>query len=684
MASFLAELRRRNVFKVAAAYAIVGWLLIQVATVFAPALSLPGWSVRLVAFLLILGFPVALILSWAYELTPEGVKRSKTVPLAHSITRVTGRKLDFAIIALLLLAVGFVFAKDYLQQEQTSADRGSDAAGTNASAPRASARNLRSIAALPFDNESEATENAEFFANGIHDELLTQLTKISSLKVISRTSVEEYRDTSKNMRQIGRELGVATLLEGRVQRAGDMVRINVQLINAETDEHMWADTYNRQLTVRNIFAMQSEIATEIAEALQAALSPAEAARIDRVPTDNTQAYDFYLSGRDYFTRVPDYDFMPTAVQQFKRAVEADPDFALAWAALARAHVVMYLYALDRTAQRLEMARRAVDKALELAPDAGESHLALAYFHYLGERDYPAALAELDTAERAMPGNSQIFEARAYVYRRAGDWERSVINMERAIQLDPRNTDVLFRQSGNYMFLREYARAEQYLDRILEIAPDDVPARSRKANIAMFGYGDASASSALAASGVTDPIRGWEAAIYERKYALALHYLDAWSGELANNQNEYIPKASFYGATYALSGEAELAGAQYMAARTELEDARRTMRDDARLYVSLAEALAALGEREAAARAAHHATELMPISADAMTGPFILYDTVRRVFAPMSDSDTALRELEVFLASPGFYSIEGILLDPRLDPIRDDPRFEALVDKYKRR
>jgi TolB-like protein/Tfp pilus assembly protein PilF len=683
MASFLAELRRRNVFKVAVAYAIVGWLLVQVAAIVLPTFGAPRWVAQTVTFLIVLGLPVALTLAWAYELTPEGMKRTKTVPLARSVTRVTGRKLDFAIIALLLLAVAFLALDRYVLERPGEAATTAVQA-SNTPAPQTSVRDLRSIAALPFDNESAEAENAEFFANGIHDELLTQLTKISSLKVISRTSVEEYRNTSKNMREIGLELGVATLLEGRVQRAGDMVRINVQLIDAETDEHIWADTYNRELTVQNIFAIQSEIATDIAKALQAALSPDEAARIDRVPTENTRAYDFYLSGRDYFKRVPDNEFMPTAVQQFQRAVEEDPDFALAWASLARAHLLMYLYALDRTPGRVTLAREAVNRALALAPEAGETHLALAYYHYLGERDYPAALAELEVAERAMPGNSEIFETRSYVERRAGDWESATANMERAIQLDPRNIDVLYQQHENYMSMRDYARSDSYLDRVLEIAPDHAPAKIRKATIAIMGYGDPSELEVLAASGTASPTEGWEAAIYQRNYELALRYLEAWKEDVDNSQPNYIPKASYYGVTYALAGEPARARRQFETARTELEDALKTMPDDARIHVSLAEALAGLGRREEAAREARMATELLPTSADGLIGPMILIEAVMRVSAPLGDLDAVMAGLDAYLAGPGWYSIEGLLPDPRLDTVRDNPRFQALVEKYRRR
>ena len=430
--SLLDEIKRRNVFRVGIAYVIVGWLLVQVAATVFPILQMPEWTVAFVTMLLVLGFPVALILSWAYELTPAGIKRTKVVPLAQSIAGVTGRKLDFVIIALLSLAVVYFVLERFAFEPSAEVPTVADAAaGSDPSPPTAGddpARDLRSIAALPFSNESAEEENAEFFANGIHDELLTRLAKIGSLKVISRTSVEEYRDATRNMREIGQALGVATLLEGRVQRAGERVRINVQLIDAETDEHLWAEIYDRELTASDIFAVQSEMATEIANALRVVLSPEEAVRLADVPTENTRAYDYYLSGLDYFAQLDRYERLPLAVQQFERAVEEDQDFAVAWAALSRAHMVMYLYALDRTPERLALARAASDRALALAPDAGEPHVALANYYYIGERDYAAARAELAIAEQAMPGSAEVYELRALVVRREGDLNASVARL----------------------------------------------------------------------------------------------------------------------------------------------------------------------------------------------------------------------------------------------------------------
>jgi len=691
--SLLAEIQRRNVVRVAVAYAIVGWLLVQVAATVFPVLQMPAWTVAFVTMLLVLGFPVALILSWVYELTPSGIQRTKAVPLTQSAAGVTGRKLDFVIIALLSLAVVYFILERYaLDTPDAAPALAADAAPAAAAATTTdgdsgAVRDLASIAALPFANESAAEENAEFFANGIHDELLTRLAKVGSLKVISRTSVEEYRGTPKNMRQIGRELGVATLLEGRVQRAGDRVRINVQLIDAEADEHLWAETYDRELTAGNVFGIQSEMAMEIADALHVVLSPEETERLADVPTENTRAYDFYLSGRDYFTRINDSEFMPLAVQQFQRAVDEDPGFAVAWGALARAHMQMYLYALDRSAERLGLARTAVDRALELAPEAGEAHLALSNYLFIGQRDYAAALAELAIAERLMPGSSEIFENRAYIVRRDGDFDLAVASMERAIELDPRNIGVMFRQTGNYSLLRDYMQLERYLNRILEIAPDNQAARRREAEFVLWASGDFSRMKALASSGrlrsADAAFVGWQAALYERDYSLALAYLDGWDIDVDNRQPFYVPKAAYYAVTYQVAEQPDRAAEEFNTARAYLEDALEAMPEDARVYVSLAEALAGLGEAESAARMARRAMELLPTSADAMVGPFIHEDAIRRVFAPLGDVETVVTELDAYASQPGWYSIEGLVADPRFDAMRSDPRFQAVVDRYRR-
>jgi len=675
MASVWGELKRRNVVKVAAAYAIVGWLLIEVAATVFPVFQLPEWTVVFVAMLLLLGFPVALILSWAYELTPDGMERTKSVPMSESITEVTGRKLDFVIIGILAIAVAFFAVERFVLVEE-------------APIPLVSADDRRSIAVLPFDNRSAQSED-EFFVGGIHDDILTQLAKIGALKVISRTSVMEYRDVSRNMREIGEQLGVATILEGGVQRAGDTIRINAQLIDAETDEHLWAEIYDRELTAENIFTIQSEIATSIADALEATLSPQEVDRLNEVPTQNTRAYDFFLSGKEYQSRgVDNRTDLPLAVQQYERAVEEDPEFALAWARLAAAHIRIYWAAFDRTDARRRTALSAVERALGLQPDLPEAHYAMARYHYHGYRNYEEALRELAIAEQGMPGDVELIFSRAAIYRRQGQWEQVLTNFDRVIELDPRSVTLLWEYGATYRSLRDYAQAEHYWDQALEIAPDALNPYQQKAQIPLWRDGDVSSIKAAVENAPFD-LRDyghwfrWTAAIYERDYETALTYLDDMENDVFDAQSRYEPKESWYGVTYLLAGEPELAERRFRTARAQVEEALAADPEDPRLLVALGEVLAGLGEREAAVRAAHRAMDLLPTSFDALAGPTQQLHAIIRVFAPAGAINTAIEELDAYLAAPGVWSIEGLLPDPRLDPIRDDPRFQALVEKYSR-
>jgi len=665
MASIWRELRRRNVFRVGLAYLAAAWLLLQVAEMILSNFGAPAWIIQALIFSSALGFPLVLIPAWFYELTPEGLRAESDVEAVEAV-KFTGRKIDFAIIGLLVLAVGFLVVDNYVLEEPPA----SFAAGDYSD----------SIAALPFANESAAAENAEFFANGIHDEVLTRLANIGSLKVISRTSVEEYRGTSKNLREIGRELGVAAILEGRVQRAGDMVRINVQLINATTDEHLWAEIYNRELTAQNILAIQSDIATSIADALESTLSPQAVARLDAVPTENTRAYDFYLSGREYQgRRGVDEASLSLAVQQFERAVEADPEFALAWTALSRSHSFMYFDGVDRGESRLDSAREAVERAFRLSPNLPEAHLARGYYYYHGLRDYDSALQEWAIAEQGMPGDSQLFEARAYVYRRIGDWDQALVNLERAIDLDPRNVGMLTTLSLSYESLRDYPRVQQIHERILELEPDNRFILLRRPRI-RFQRGDfTSVERALEieAGGVDfGPRRSlwlWLAALHEQDYDAAVRILDEWED---NNEDAYL-----HGITYYLAGMPDLATPHLEAVRADIETELEDDPDDPRLVAGLGEILGYMGDTEPALDLAHRGLELHRQTADAAAGP---QTHVRIIWALVAAGDyqTAVAELELYLSRPGRWSIEGLMIDPGLVPVRDDPRFLALLEKYR--
>src|SRR5882724_4335588 len=360
--NFFGELKRRNVYKVAIAYAVVAWLLIQIATQVFPFFEVPNWAVRLVVLLLVIGFPVALILAWAFEITPEGIKRAEDVDLSQSITRRTGRKLDFLIIGVLLLVIA-VFAYQRFGPGQKVA----------VATPE------KSIAVLPFENRSEDKANA-YFADGIQDEILTRLSKIADLKVISRTSTQHYKSAPENLPEIARQLGVAHILEGSVQKSGNAVRVNVQLIKAANDSHLWADTFDRKLT--DIFSVESDVAKAIADQLRAHISGGEEQVIAARPTDNPDAYDAYLRGLAYSLKPATTPANILGAQQYLReAVRLDPKFALSWTLLSYIDSVSYVqHPGQPTVALREEARQAAETALTLQPNLGEAVLAKGYYY----------------------------------------------------------------------------------------------------------------------------------------------------------------------------------------------------------------------------------------------------------------------------------------------------------------
>lgn len=456
------ELKRRNVVKVAVAYAIVGWLLVQVADTFFAVLRLPAWTVTFVAGLVILGLPLALILSWAYELTPDGMERTSAVPFRESITKVAGRKLDFLIIGVLLIAVVF-FAFERFGSFETT--------------PTSSLRtdDRRSIAVLPFDNLSSNPENA-FFADGIHDDLLTQLAKIGSLKVVSRTSVLEYRDSPKNMRDIGRELGVATLLEGGVRRAGNSVRINVQLIDAETDDHLWAETYDRELTAENIFAIQREMAMSIAGELQASLSTEEVVRLGVLPTESTSAYDLYIRGRFFWNQRTKEGF-DRAIEYLNQAIGEDPNYALAYAGIASTYVLEghELYSWSHPRDSYPQAKAAAQRALELDDTLAEAHSVLAEALSRYEWDFTSAEREHQRAIALNPNYATGHQWYSHYLLPMGREAESLAHSLRALELDPFNLIMNLHLGWHYFYVGEHELAIEQLRQTLELGPTFVVA-----------------------------------------------------------------------------------------------------------------------------------------------------------------------------------------------------------------
>src|SRR5215813_4896406 len=444
MSGFFEEVQRRKVYRVAAAYIIAAGFIIQIGSAVFPAWELPGWAFRLVVVLLLVGFPIALILAWAYDVTPQGIRATPTpsTPGSHRRRNV-----------IMLIGIGVIIS----------------AAAGFFLLPRVSARKIdKSIAVLPFQNLSDEKENA-YFADGIQDDILTNLSKIGDLKVISRMSVMSYRgDGIRNAREIGKALGVATLLEGSVRRIGNRVRVSVQLINADDDEHIWAEDYDRELT--DVFAIQTDLAQKIASSLQAKLSPNEKERLDRQPTQNADAYLLFIQAHDYANRPDQFpNELLKAEELFEQAIKLDPNFAAAFAGLSMVESWMY-HNFDSTPGRREKARRNADEALRLQPDLPEGHLALGLCYYYGDRDYQRALGEFEIAKRDLPNEAQAYLAIGAIQRRQGEWAASTASLEKAAALDPKNAMILDQLAFNYMAVLNFEAADKTLDRAIAAAP----------------------------------------------------------------------------------------------------------------------------------------------------------------------------------------------------------------------
>src|SRR5437660_1349623 len=486
--NFFSELKRRNVLRVAGLYLVGAWLVVQVAGTVLPMFGAPEWLPRTIVVLLAIGFVPAVILSWVFELTPEGLKRDEDVAPEQSVTQRTGRRMDRMIIVVLVLALGyFAFDKFVLAPRR-------EAALVAGAAPNESKSviNAKSIAVLPFENLSSDKENA-YFTDGVQDEILTNLAKIADLKVISRTSVMQYKTgIARNLRKIGEELGVAHVVEGSVQRVANKIRVNAQLIDSRTDAHLWAQTYDRDLA--DVFAIQSEIAKAIADQLQAKLSPNEKKAIEQPPTTDLAAFDLYSRAKTLLltaglsaTGEPDER---KAIELLDEAVKRDPSFFDAYCQLALAHEQLYAtIGSDHTPARLALAEAAVQAATRLRPDAAETHLARAQYLYYGLRDYAGALAELEIARRGLPNDPRLFEWTGYILRRRGQQEEGLQNLQRAAELDPRNFITLQQIALSYQFLGRYADAIAALDRALTIVPDSVETRDVRGLFYFFGKAD---------------------------------------------------------------------------------------------------------------------------------------------------------------------------------------------------
>jgi TolB-like protein/Tfp pilus assembly protein PilF len=658
MSAFIERLRTRKLFQWGLAYLAGAWVLLEVLSQVGEHFAWPNVALRLLTVALALGFLPALVLAWYHG--------------EQGRQRVTGPEL--MILTVLLLTAGGVL---WL----VGRSGGAAVLPAVAAATRQDAiGDRRSIAVLPFTSLSADPENS-YFAGAIHDELLTQLSKLGDLRVISRTSVMAYTDTRKTLRQIAEELGVGVVLEGSVQRADNRVRVQAQLIDAATDEHLWAESYDRELT--DVFAIQRDIAQQIASALQARLTAGERAALAQAPTQNAEAYDFYLQARDYNLR-PDItqENVQRAQRLYERAVALDPAFALAHARLSRTHGQLRWWGFDRSDARREQQRASAQRAVELQPDLPEARMAMGLYHYWGHRDYERALVELRAALNSAPGNADLHMLIGAILRRQGKLEEGVRKMEQALLHDPRNTLASRDLANMYYLLRRYPEADRVLKRVLELAPDFSEGASARGALYVTWRGTADTLRAVAqrfpeeTANRSASLDRFFSARLARDHAAALRAAEA-APDMIRLQRAYHPRGLLIAWARQAQGDAAGARSAFGSAHNSLAAALREDPEDERLHIAQGFALAGLGRRAEAEAAISRANALLPPALDAFNSVFYAQDYAA-IRAQAGDAGGAVADLQRLLSGPSFLSAHNLRLDPIWDPIRDDPRFQALL------
>src|SRR5437867_4545783 len=621
---------------------------------------------------------------------PEKLRRGwrKHVP-AISVRPVTAPRWPKVVltIAFLVSAVALVISS------LISFHRAPPTPTTRGPAPEAKALSAlaaipgKSIAVLPFENLSNEKQNA-YFADGVQDEILTGLSRVADLKVISRTSVIQYKaGPTRNLREIATDLGVAHVLEGTVQRAGSRVRVSAQLIDARSDTHLWAEHYDRDIA--DVFTIESEVARMIVAQLQAKISPREKAAIEQKPTADLAAHDLYIRAKTLIATAvfstPEQESLSEAVRLLNQAIERDPVFALAYYQLVRAHDLLYFGGTDHTPARLALADAAIQSLTRLRPDSGEAHLALANHLYLGYLDYDHAREELKLAQQSLPNDPLVFEILGYIDRRQGRWTESTKNLERAIELDPQNRGFLKQLADSYVCLRQYADAERVLDRVIALAPKDSSMRAYRASIELEWHADPHPLSSTIRAIIAEDSREaqniaelWlKVSLCERDFDGARRALAVLPIAGCYYDTIPFPRSWCEGVAARMRGDTAAAHAAFAKTRAETAKLIADQPDYAEALCVLGMADAALGNKEDAIREGHRAVELTPVSKNAIAGPSLI-ECLALIDAWTGEKDLALHQLAVAVSTPGFLSYGELKLHPYWDPLHGDPRFEKIL------
>ncbi|PYK36528.1 MAG: hypothetical protein DME54_00405 [Verrucomicrobia bacterium] len=668
--NFFAELKRRNVYKVAIAYVVAGWALAQgIAQVF-PVFDAPNWIVRLIVVLIVIGFPITLIFAWAFEITPEGLKRTEDADAMPPSSRPSNRAWIYIVFVGAAVSLSLFFLGRYTAGNRTTASN-----------------DKKSIAVLPFASLS-ANKNDAYFADGVQDQILTNLAKVSDLKVISHTSVRQYKTgAERNMREIGRQLGVAYIMEGSVQRARDRLRINAQLIDARTDTHVWAETYDR--TAADLFAIQSELAESIVTQLKAKLSPQQKAEIEERPTQDLDAFELYLQAKaiidSYINATDVRAALLQALKSLDDAIQRDPNFVSAYCYAARANDLLFFFDLDPSPERISLADAAVKAALRLRPDSAEAHFARGDYYFRCLRDYDRAQEELAIARPGLPNSTPFFILSGYINRRRNHFADAERDFSTAFALDPRNPNAYNLLADTYVLERRFPEAVHVYDNVL-VAGEQVPiVRFRRASCTLWGTGN------------TRPLRDVLAKFPDMEFAGGQTPARAWMAMLEGNYDEaervlaasprqdfqdidfsfYFPKSWYQAMIARAKGDSVRATAAFRECREILAQRLIVKPEHARTIAVLAQVDAGLGEKDLAVREAQHAIDLMPISKDIYDGALVL-EGLAQVCAWSGDRDRAIELVQKLVSMPGYTNYARLKLHPLWSPLRGDPRFEKIV------
>jgi TolB-like protein len=679
MSGFFDELKRRKVYRVAIAYIVAGWALAQGLAQVLPVFEISNSVIRVVIALLLIGFPVALVLAWMFDVTPQGIKATPSLAAGGH------RRRNIWLLAgagvIISIATGLFVL------------------------PHAVAHKIdKSIAVLPFENLSDEKENA-YFADGVQDDILTNLSKIGDLKVISRTSVMPYRGKTQNLRDIGKTLGVANILEGSVRRSGNKVRVNVQLIDATNDQHLWAEDYDGDLS--DVFKIQTDLATKIAGALQAKLSPSEKEHMERKPTENNEAFLAFIQAHNLNVSYEDYTRLKQGEELYERAIALDPKFALAIARYSQLESWIY-HSYDPTSARKQKAVDLAESALKLEPNLPEAHLARGFAYYYGDRNYEAALNELALAQSGLPNESEIYLAIGAIQRRQGKWDESTASLKKACELDPKASWPLQNLAFNYQMVRDYAAAQATVDKALTLSPKSFELWGLKIEfaieqrgdfsvyeraVATFNSGAQSSPGALTAPSAADlekenafnltymEVARLGVLMLQRKFQEAIAIAEKIDENTVARKPELVcQKYGFVGLARRYLGDEAGARRELLKAKEFAQKSLAEASDIAARHMQVAQIMALLGEKDAAVAEALRARQLLPESVDAFEGPQIAQQ-LAEVYAITGDATRAIDILDELFQRPSGITTHLLKLQLQWDPIRKDPRFQALIDKY---